>query len=585
MTFATFATEILHFSTEKTEGNLTETELFVYLQPTHSIQTMKHRLLIVYALLSALFLFSALPTWADKQHAASANEPKPHRVQDTKLYFADHVFSAPGRSFMQRIKTIPADAPIVVTGLPQGLVWNPRLRVVQGRVSTSGTYHYNINLMLSERTDSALVPHPVTLTVDNRYSESRPVMGWISWNVVEGDISDKVVRATADQMEKLGLKEAGYDHLIIDDLWHAPTRNADKTPKEDPTKFPNGMKAVVDYVHDKGLKFGIYSDAAEKTCAGAFGSFKYEDIDASHYARWGVDLLKYDYCHAPKDVTEASFRYRTMGDALRSSGRNIALYICEWGVREPWKWGAETGASTWRCTYDTRDCWNGKPGGIGVLQSIEQMKDLWPYGGIHRYNDADMMCVGIHGKGKSSSDLCATGPGMTQDEYRTQFALWCMWSSPLLLSFDLNQPLSADDLSLITNKDLIAINQDEMAQPAEFLGQEGDLYYFQKPLSNGDVAIAVTNVGEKDHDFLLEFSRFPLAKGVRTFKIRDCQLGSDMGAGKGGFKATVRRHATLVYRLSENVEMGNIVRKNLKQTLAPEESTSSITTQSIPRKK
>ena len=531
---------------------------------------MKHRF-FVYSLLCAFFLAIGLPVFADKKRSGD-NGPDSPSIQDSKLYFSDRVFAAPARSFMQRIKTDPIDAPIVVTGLPEGLSWNADLRQVEGRVKTPGIYHYTVNLILTDRVDSALVPHDVTLTVDERYAASRPLMGWISWNVVEGDISDKVVRSTADKMEQLGLREAGYDHLIIDDLWHAPTRNNDGTPKEDPTKFPNGMKSAVDYVHSKGLKFGIYSDAAEKTCAGAFGSYGYENIDARQYALWGVDLLKYDYCHAPTETLEAASRYRMMGDALKSSGRDITLYICEWGVREPWKWGSETGAPLWRCTYDTRDCWKGKPGGIGVVQSIDLMKDLWPYGGVHRYNDADMMCVGIHGKGKSSSDLCETRPGMTQDEYRTQFALWCMWSSPLLLSFDLNAPLSKDDQALITNKDLIDLNQDELAQPAEFVGQYGNLYYFQKPLSNGDVAIAVTNMGDKEEKLLLEFNRFSLAKGLRAFNVRDCQQCTDVGAIKGGFETKVRSHATLVYRLSENIEIGNVVRRNLKKTLGIDET-------------
>lgn len=544
---------------------------------------MKHRF-FVYSLLCAFFLALGLPVMADKKRGKN-DGPESPSIQDSKLYFSDRVFAAPSRPFMQRIKTDPADAPIVVTGLPEGLHWNADLRRVEGRVTAPGTYHYSVNLILTDRADSALVPHDVTLTVNERYAASRPVMGWISWNVFEGDISDKVVRATADQLDQLGLKEAGYNYLIIDDLWHAPARNGDGTPKEDPAKFPQGMKAAVDYVHSKGLKFGIYSDAAEKTCAGAFGSYGYEKTDATQYALWGVDLLKYDYCHAPTEAGEALSRYRTMGEALQSSGRDIMLYICEWGVREPWKWGSETGAPLWRCTYDTRDCWKGKPGGIGVLQSIDLMKDLWPYGGVNRYNDADMMCVGIHGKGKSSSDLCATGPGMTQDEYRTQFALWCMWSSPLLISFDLIQPISADDRAMITNKELIDLNQDELAQPAEFVGQYGNLYYFQKPLSNGDVAIAVTNVGDKEEQFRLEFDRFSLAKGLRAFKVRDCQQRTDVGAVKGGFDTKVRSHATLVFRLSENIEIANIVRRNLKKTLGIDESEKGVSTMSSSARK
>ena len=158
-----------------------------------------------------------------------------------------------------------------------------------------------------------------------------------------------------------------------------------------------------------------------------------------------------------------------------------------------------------------------------------------------------------------------------QDEYRTQFALWCMWSSPLLISFDLSQPISADDRAMITNKELIDLNQDELAQPAEFVGQYGNLYYFQKPLSNGDVAIAVTNVGDKEEKFRLEFDRFSLAKGVRAFMVRDCQERIDVGAIRGGFDTKVRSHATLVFRLSEKIQIANVARRNLKKTLAPED--------------
>ena len=311
------------------------------------------------------------------------------------------------------------------------------------------------------------------------------------------------------------------------------------------------MGATVKYVHDQGLKFGIYSDAAPKTCAGAYGSYGYEHIDAKQYAKWGVDLLKYDYCGAPGDAISAQQRYKAMGDALKASGRDILFYMCEWGVREPWKWGSTTGATTWRATYDTRDCWQGKGGGIGVIQSIAAMKDLWAYSGVNRFNDADMMCVAIHGTGKSSSDLCLTGPGMTQDEYRTQFALWCMWSSPLTLSFDLTKPLTADDKALITNSDLIAIDQDAMGQQAEFVGQEGNIYYFMKDLENGDVAISATNVGATQQQVKFDFAKFSALNPQASYQARDCQAQKNLEKDViSGFTTTVRSHATAVFRLT-----------------------------------
>ena len=240
-----------------------------------------------------------------------------------------------------------------------------------------------------------------------------------------------------------------------------------------------------------------------------------------------------------------------MGDALKNSGRDILFYMCEWGVREPWKWGSTTGATTWRATYDTRDCWQGKGGGIGVIQSIATMKDLWAYSGVNRFNDADMMCVAIHGTGKSSSDLCLTGPGMTQDEYRTQFALWCMWSSPLTLSFDLTKPLSADDKAIITNADLIAIDQDAMGQQAEFVGQEGNIYYFMKDLENGDVAISATNVGATQQQVKFDFAKFSALNVKGHYQARDCQAQKTLeNEVETGFTTTVRSHATAVFRLT-----------------------------------
>ena len=398
------------------------------------------------------------------------------------------------------------------------------------------------------------VQETVSLTVSPDLQQPTPFMGWLSWNVVEGDISDEVVRTVADAMVSTGLKDAGYDYLVIDDLWQAKAREEGTGfPSPDSIKFPDGMKAVADYVHSKGLKFGIYSDAGSKTCAGCFGSYGFEEVDAKAYAGWDVDLLKYDYCFVDgaDDALSAYTRYKAMGDALKSSGRDILLYMCEWGAREPWKWGAETGATTWRCTYDTRDGWNGTPGGIGIVQSVEGMKDIWPYSGVNRFNDADMMCVGIHGKGKSSNDLVEGAPGMTQTEYRTQFAIWCMWSSPLTLSFDLRKPIAEDDLAIMTNPELIAINQDPMGQQAEFIGEDanGVQLYF-KDLANGDVAVAVLNMGDKTQEYIIDFSRIDALDADIPYKVRDLQARTDAGVHEGIMNVDVASQETKVYRLS-----------------------------------
>lgn len=465
----------------------------------------------------------------------------------SKLACATTLFSQPGVKFMHKVRATSPDAELSVSNLPEGLVWNEKRSLVEGVIENEGEYSYTVNIAL----EGDVVEEPIKLTVSSSLQQPVPFMGWLSWNVVQGDISDNVVRTVADAMVSSGLADAGYRHLCIDDLWHASQREAgtDK-PMYDPAKFPNGMNAVSDYVHSKGLKFGIYSDGGTMTCAGCFGSYGYEDIDAQQYADWGVDMLKYDYCNAPSDLESCKARYTTMGDALKATGRNILFYMCEWGVREPWKWGSETGASCWRCTYDRRDGWNGVNGGVGIVQSIEGMKDLWAYSGVNRFNDADMMCVGIHGTGKSSSHLVDGTPGMTQTEYRTEFSLWCMWSSPLSLTFDLRKPISDDDLAIMTNEELIALNQDRMGQQAEFIGEYDGIQVYAKDLENGDVAIAVLNLNSSSRNFTVDFSTIPALDENATYVMRDLWEKSNVGEISGEYSLSVASHETKVYRLS-----------------------------------
>ncbi len=466
----------------------------------------------------------------------------------SKLACANVLFSQPGVRYMHKVRAANSDAELSVENLPNGLVWNEKRSLVEGVIYTEGEYEYIVNVTL----DGETVKEPIKLTVSQNLQQPVPFMGWLSWNVVQGDISDEVVRTVADAMLSTGLADAGYRYLCIDDLWHASQREVgtDK-PKYDEAKFPYGMKAVSDYVHSKGLKFGIYSDGGSMTCAGCFGSYGYEDIDAQQYADWGVDMLKYDYCYAPSDLESCRARYKTMGDALKATGRNILFYMCEWGVREPWKWGHETGASCWRCTYDRRDGWNGINGGVGIVQSIAGMKDLWAYSGVNRFNDADMMCVGIHGTGKSSNDLVAGTPGMTQTEYRTEFSLWCMWSSPLSLTFDLRKPISDEDLEIMTNEEMIALNQDRMGQQAEFIGEYDGVQVYAKDLENGDVAIAVLNLNGTSRNFTVDFSTIPALDADYAYMMRDLWEKTNVGEFKDEYSLSVASHETKVYRMSK----------------------------------
>ncbi len=242
-----------------------------------------------------------------------------------------------------------------------------------------------------------------------------PPMGWNSWNKFACNVNEAVIRKTADAMASNGMKAAGYEYIVIDDCWHG-TRDANGFITEDRTRFPGGMKALGDYIHAKGLKFGIYSDAGIKTCGGRPGSQGHEYQDALQYARWGVDYLKYDWCST--GVRNAEEAYATMADALRATERPILFSLCEWGNSRPWLWGAKIG-NMWRTTGDITDKWEGKHGySWGVASIVDLNEPLWPFAAPGHWNDPDMLEVG--------------NGGLSDTEYRAHFSLWAMMAAPLI---------------------------------------------------------------------------------------------------------------------------------------------------------
>lgn len=466
----------------------------------------------------------------------------------TKLACATTVFSQPNVRFMQKVRSTVTGAQLSVTNLPAGLTWNAARNIVEGVVAEEGMYTYQINVTVDGETTS----EDVTLTVSSSLQHPVPFMGWLSWNSVQGNISQKIIEQAVELFQNKGLYECGWNHIMMDDLWQG-TRKADGTPQPNASRFPNGLKTVADYVHKNGMKFGLYTDAADRTCAGAFGSYGYEEIDAKTYAEWGVDVVKCDYCYAPDDVETAKKRYKALADAFAAAGNNTMLYICEWGVREPWKWGAEVGGRCWRISQDVRDCWTGSGSGVGVVQSIEAMKNLSAYQGVNRFNDSDMLCTGLHATGKSSNDLCGgTGAGMTDDEYATQFALWCMWSSPMALSFDPSKNTLTDaDFKLLRNKELIALNQDRMGQQGDLISEADNLVVFAKDCENGDVALSVTNMSSSEKQATFDFAAIPALDPTKTYTVRDVMENAEAGEATGTFTTDVRKHATRVFRLAE----------------------------------
>ena len=371
-----------------------------------------------------------------------------------------------------------------------------------------------------------------------------PPMGWMTWNLFKGDISDKLIRETADAMVEKGFRDAGYQYIFIDDLWQGG-RDRHNNIIPDPEKFPEGIKAVADYVHSKGLKLGIYSDAAQLTCGGCTASYGFEEQDARTFASWGIDYLKYDYCNAPVDSATARRRYRAMAEALSKSERDIVLGICEWGQRNCEQWCESVGGQLWRTSYDVRDMWKDivNEGGMGILDIVNitapLAKDVRP----GQWPDMDMLVVGLNGKGGPSSDL--GGVGCTNVEYQTQMSMWCMMSSVLALSNDLRN-LSAEDSRILLNKEIIAIDQDTLGRAAERKVNTSTHQIYVRPLADGSHAVAVLNYSDKPLTLTADFKALGL-NGKYT--VRDVWQHRDIAKKATRWKGKVLAHETKVFVL------------------------------------
>ena len=373
-----------------------------------------------------------------------------------------------------------------------------------------------------------------------------PPMGWMTWNYFQGNINEQVIRETADAMVESGLADAGYKYVFIDDLWQGG-RDAQNNIIADPKKFPHGIKALADYVHSKGLKLGIYSDAAQLTCGGYTASLGFEAQDARTFASWGVDYLKYDYCNAPEDSATARHRYRTMAEALQQSGRDIALGICEWGQRQAEEWCEEVGGQLWRTSYDVRDMWKDTlhQGGMGILDIINITAPLASYARPGQWPDMDMLVVGLNGKGGPSSDL--GGKGCTYTEYQTQMSLWCMLSSPLALSNDLRN-MNDEDRRILLNKEVIAINQNPLGRAAVRKVNLATHQIFVRELSGGRHAVALMNTGDKPLKLTADFRALGLES---KYRLRDVWQHKQVAARASKWSGTVAPHEAKVWVLDE----------------------------------
>ncbi len=371
-----------------------------------------------------------------------------------------------------------------------------------------------------------------------------PPMGFMSWNFFSTHISAKALKEVADSMVATGMTAAGYNYIFIDDGWQGGRDNRNNIIA-DPEKFPKGMKAFVDYIHSLGMKVGIYSDAAQLTCAGYTASLNFEDQDAKTFAKWGIDYLKYDYCHAPSDVETAKKRYAKMADALRNSGRDIVFAACEWGGRKPWLWAAKAGAQLWRTTGDVRDKWaKATPDerGEGIMSILKINGGLWEYAGPGHWNDPDMLVVGLYGKKGPSGDL--GGVGCTDTEYQSQMSLWCLMAAPLMVTCDVRNMNEATK-KILLNKEILAIDQDPLGKQAERKVGNDTWSIFIKPLSGGEYAIGILNKSGESQKFNKPLSDLGLDGRYSTLNVWTGERESRMKR----IKSEIASHQTVVLRL------------------------------------
>jgi alpha-galactosidase len=357
-----------------------------------------------------------------------------------------------------------------------------------------------------------------------------PPMGWNSWNKFACKVDEATIRATADAIASNGMKSAGYNYVVIDDCWHGG-RDANGFITEDKTRFPGGMKVLSDYVHAKGLKFGIYSDAGTKTCGGRPGSQGHEYQDALQYARWGVDYLKYDWCST--GVRNAEEAYALMSDALRASGREILFSMCEWGNSRPWLWASRIG-NMWRTTGDITDKWQGKHNySWGVTSIADMNENLWPYAGPGHWNDPDMLEVG--------------NGGMTDTEYRSHFSLWAMMAAPLIAGNDI-AGMNAATRAILLNTDVIAIDQDALGVQGHRIWKDGDREVWSKPLADGGRALLLFNRSEAPTTIAADWPMLGLPRSVRM-QVRDLWSHKALGPRSGRYEAVVAPHGVVMVRL------------------------------------
>ena len=378
-----------------------------------------------------------------------------------------------------------------------------------------------------------------------------PPLGWNSWNSFSCEVTESDIRAAADALVDTGLREAGYEYVVVDDCWMAGETDSEGRllPSAD---FPNGMAALADYVHDRGLKFGLYSSAGSHTCQDYPASLGHERLHAEQFAEWGVDYLKYDNCgdHRGRDAID---RYAAMGDALASVDRDIVYSICEWGQNRPWAWGRNAGGHLWRTADDLVAKWRADSDefGLGVADVLDRMAALDAAATVHGpggWNDPDMLQIGTGPEsGQSEHEPVDVQRPLTEAERRTHFAFWCLLVAPLMIGADLTS-LSDFDRELLTNERLLAIDQDPLGIQGTPDRRDGDAEVWSKRLADGG-AVAFHNRGDAEREISTHVSAVDVPGAADRYRVCDCWTGTEWETG-GSLAMTVKPRDTAIVRVT-----------------------------------
>jgi alpha-galactosidase len=484
--------------------------------------------------------------WADAQLVMTEGKPQalvvprePAVVLTPKASLQPRINGAkvfgvrPGSPFLF---TIPATGQrpmtFAVDELPAGLQLDPQNGRITGVLAAKGNYLVTVHAKNSLGSDS----RPLKVVCGELIALTPP-LGWNSWNCFGCDVTEANVRAAADAMVSSGLINHGWTYINIDDCWEAGRDSEGKVLSN--KKFPD-MKALTDYVHNKGLKIGLYSSPGPKTCAGHEGSYQHEAQDAQRYGEWGFDYLKYDWCSyggiAPRPTLEQMIKpYQVMRAGLDQVPRDIVFSLCQYGMGNVWEWGAKVGGNCWRTTGDISDSWSSMSG-IGFGQAGHEK-----YVGPGHWNDPDMLVVGYVGW---SARVRPTK--LTPNEQYTHISLWCLLCSPLLIGCDMTR-LDEFTLNLLTNDEVLAVSQDPLGRQAARLAQDGPLEVWAKDLEDGSKAVGLFNRGDEADTITVKWSALGLT-GSHT--VRELWRQKDLGAFASEFQASVPRHGVVLVKVN-----------------------------------